>query len=89
MTLNKAKHSPYLFTANSDGTLDFEITIRGSLSRESVAKSLEHIQRVLSTRMRFDENAIQIDDLITSMPKSCSDTYIAQCIEALSMPEDS
>ena len=81
----KLGKSPYSFVANSDGSLSFVICISGVIPSEHVSGVLEDLQKRLTSRMRFDETAVQLDDVIAAMPKQCGDDFVVASLLAISM----
>lgn len=71
------------FSAQPDGSVRFSIEIAGTHDREGVLESVVEVQRILRGRMRFDETAIQLGDIIVSLPNSSIQAYVDQCYRAL------
>ena len=81
--MSKLGDSPVHFSANPDGSLSFSITVTGTLTPHEVRESLGYVQRRLLYRMRFDEMAVELGDIIISLPNPDIQAYVDTCNRAL------
>jgi hypothetical protein len=79
----KLTKSPYTFVVKEDGSINFDFRITGEIPAEHVEEVMGDLQKRLKARMRYDTNAIQLDDFIAAMPKKSSDDFIAASLMAI------
>lgn len=79
--METGKHSLTL-RVNPDSTLTIQLIFEGTISQSGVVEVKKTIQRKLKNRIRFDEQACELPDLIISLPKDIIDLFLRLCLQA-------